>query len=208
MNTPIIDLQELLEEVQDMIEEKIAIEGGNQNESTNTRNSESATTFSTYPITKKNGTKCCIDKAKHSMLMPMSGTKPTTTARSLELSAYALSAAELNVLREVKTMKIYLVLFQYCTDDCDGVDTQAYSTYEKAVERFNEIIENEKNTDMSWAGNAFENDKLQHNYELDCNETFTDGEEHELWWNLSCKLDWYLHEFLELRILEVDSNEL
>lgn len=69
-------------------------------------------------------------------------------------------------------------------------------------------IENEKNTDMSWAGNAFENDKLQHNYELDCNETFTDGEEHELWWNLSCKLDWYLHEFLELRILEVDSNEL
>lgn len=32
MNTPIIDLQELLEEVQDMIEEKIAIEGGNQNE--------------------------------------------------------------------------------------------------------------------------------------------------------------------------------
>ena len=32
MNKPIIDLQELLEEVQDMIEEKIAIEGGNQNE--------------------------------------------------------------------------------------------------------------------------------------------------------------------------------
>ena len=32
MNKPIIDLEELLEEVQDMIEEKIAIEGGNQNE--------------------------------------------------------------------------------------------------------------------------------------------------------------------------------
>ncbi len=32
MTTPIIDLEELLEEVQDMIEEKIAIEGGNQNE--------------------------------------------------------------------------------------------------------------------------------------------------------------------------------
>lgn len=29
MNTPIIDLEELLDEVQDMIEEKIAIEGGN-----------------------------------------------------------------------------------------------------------------------------------------------------------------------------------
>ena len=32
MNTPSIDLEELLDEVQDMIEEKIAIEGGNQNE--------------------------------------------------------------------------------------------------------------------------------------------------------------------------------
>ncbi len=32
MEKPIIDLEELLDEVQDMIEEKIAIEGGNQNE--------------------------------------------------------------------------------------------------------------------------------------------------------------------------------
>lgn len=30
MEKPIIDLEELLEEVQDMLEEKIAIEGGNQ----------------------------------------------------------------------------------------------------------------------------------------------------------------------------------
>lgn len=104
-------------------------------------------------------------------------------------------------------MKIYLVLFQYSTDDCDGVDTQAFSTYEKAVECFHEIIENEKNPECSWAANAFENGELQHNYELDCSD-FTDTEEHELWWNLTCKLDWYLHDFIELRILEVDSNEL
>ncbi len=32
MDKPIIDLEKLLEEVQDMIEEKIAIEGGNQSE--------------------------------------------------------------------------------------------------------------------------------------------------------------------------------
>ena len=32
MEKPIIDLEELLDEVQDMIEEKIAIEGGNQND--------------------------------------------------------------------------------------------------------------------------------------------------------------------------------
>ena len=104
-------------------------------------------------------------------------------------------------------MKFYLVLFQYSAEDCDGVDTQAFSTYEKAVERFHEIVENEKKPEMSWAANAFENGELQHNYELDCNDTFTDGKEHELWWNLFCTLD-YLHDFIELRILEVDSNEL
>ena len=54
----------------------------------------------------------------------------------------------------------------------------------------------------------FENGKLHRNYELDRNDTFTDGEEHELWWNLTCKTDWYLHDFIELRILEVDPNEL
>lgn len=32
MNTPIIDLEELLDEVKDMIEERIAIEGGTQYE--------------------------------------------------------------------------------------------------------------------------------------------------------------------------------
>ena len=32
MEKPIIDLEELLDEVQDMLEEKIAIEGDNQNE--------------------------------------------------------------------------------------------------------------------------------------------------------------------------------
>ena len=105
-------------------------------------------------------------------------------------------------------MKIYLVLFQYCTDDCDGIETQAYSTYEKAVERFNEIITTEKTSDIRWAANAFENGKLRHNYELDRNDTFTDDEEHELWWYLTCKIDWYLHYFVELRILEIDSNEL
>lgn len=99
-------------------------------------------------------------------------------------------------------MKVYLVLFQYATDDCDGVDTQAFSTYDKAVEAFNEIIESEKNPEISWASDAFENDKLQDGYELDRSE-FTDGEEHELWWSLTCKNDWYLHDFIELRILEI-----
>ncbi len=104
-------------------------------------------------------------------------------------------------------MKIYLVLFQYSTDDCFGIDTQAFSTYEKAVERFNAIIGDEMKAEISWAADAFKNGILQDGYELDCNEPFTDGEEHELWWNLQCKNDWYLQDNLELRIIEIDKEE-
>ena len=100
-------------------------------------------------------------------------------------------------------MKIYLVMMQYSTDDCDGVDTECFDTYEKAVNRYNQMIEAEKKPDNSWVANAFENGVLQHNYELDCSSIHSDGQEHELWWNITCKLDWYLHTFIELRILEV-----
>lgn len=99
--------------------------------------------------------------------------------------------------------KIYLVLFQYSTDDSDGVETQAFDTYEKAVKRFNEIIANEQTPETSWAANAFENGKVLHGYELD-RSNFSDGAEHELWWYLTCKVDWCLHDFLELRILEIE----
>ena len=100
-------------------------------------------------------------------------------------------------------MKIYLVMMQYSTDDCDGVDTECFDTYEKAVNRYNQMIEAEKKPDNSWVANAFENGVLQHNYELDWSPIHSDGQEHELWWNITCKLDWYLHTFIELRILEV-----
>ena len=100
-------------------------------------------------------------------------------------------------------MKIYLVMMQYSTDDCDGVDTECFDTYEKAVNRYNQMIEAEKKPDNSCVANAFENGVLQHNYELDCSPIHSDGQEHELWWNITCKLDWYLHTFIELRILEV-----
>ena len=101
-------------------------------------------------------------------------------------------------------MKAYTIVFEWSTDDENGVDVEVFDSYEKAVHRFNEIIEDEHSPEMSWVSNAWdENGDLLHGYELDCNEQFTDGEEHELWWNIECKNDWYLHDYLELRILEI-----
>lgn len=99
---------------------------------------------------------------------------------------------------------VYMVLFDYSTDDCSGIDTYIFDTYEKAVEKFEQIIENEKKPENSWVAHAYENGKLSSAYELDTNiDDIQDDEEHELWWNITCKHDWYLHSFLDLRIKEV-----
>ena len=100
--------------------------------------------------------------------------------------------------------KAYTIVFEWSTEDANGVDVEVFDTYEKAVTRFNEIIETEQDPDMSWVSGAWdENGDLLKDYELDCNEQFTDGKEHELWWYIVCKNDWCLHDHLELRILEV-----
>ncbi len=101
-------------------------------------------------------------------------------------------------------MKTYTIVFEWSTDDCNGVDVEVFSTYEKAVDRYNGIIENECDNNISWVGDAFdENGNLKENYTLDCNEQYTDNEEHELWWRIEKQDDWYFHDNLELRILEM-----
>lgn len=101
-------------------------------------------------------------------------------------------------------MKAYTIVFEWSTDDASGVDIEIFDTYKKAVERFDRIIADESDNNISWVADAFDgNGEVIDRYELDCNEPFTDNEEHELWWNIECKNDWYLHDHLELRILEV-----
>ncbi len=77
------------------------------------------------------------------------------------------------------------------------------SHYIRRLIHHDTITSYEKNPDNSWVANAFENGVLQHNYNLDCSPIHSDGQEHELWWNITCELDWYLHTFIELRIMEV-----
>ena len=100
-------------------------------------------------------------------------------------------------------MKAYLVTLQYSCDNSDGIEIEVFSTYDKALTRFNEIIEVETQPNMSYTANAFENGNLLSGYELDTSPEYNDNQEHEHWWNLTCKHDWYLHTFIELRFTEV-----
>lgn len=95
---------------------------------------------------------------------------------------------------------VYVILFDYSTDDCSGIDLYIFDTYQKALNKFNEIIEQEKQPEMSWVGEKFKNNTFD--YELDTNiENAKEGV--ELWWNVTGRNAWYFHDFLDLRIMEV-----
>ena len=83
---------------------------------------------------------------------------------------------------------IYLILFDWSTTDCDGIETFLYYRFEDALKKFNELIENECDSDMSWVGDEVfdENGEVNDGYELDCN---TDNENAENGYELDCNTD-------------------
>lgn len=101
-------------------------------------------------------------------------------------------------------MKVYAVIFDWSTSDDSQVDIELFDTYQKAFNRFHEIIENEKKAEMSWVADAFDdNDKLSDGYEFDEHIESDGSQELDCRWNITDKNDWYQHDFLELRIMEV-----
>lgn len=101
-------------------------------------------------------------------------------------------------------MKVYGVIFDWSTNDDSLVEVELFDTYQKAFDRFNKIIDNEKTSGMSWVVDAFdEKGIVLDGYEFE-EHIESDGlRELDCWWNITDKNDWYQHDFLELRIMEV-----
>lgn len=101
-------------------------------------------------------------------------------------------------------MKIYMVLFDWSTTDDEAVEVELFDTYKKAYTRFNEIISNEMVFDISWAAEAFDdNGEILDGYEFE-EHIESDGiQEYDCWWNLTNKNDWYVHDFIDLKVMEV-----
>lgn len=93
--------------------------------------------------------------------------------------------------------EIYLIIFEYSTNDCNGIDTYLYNTREKAINKLQELIKTEKD---------FYKDEYSHidstDFEIDTN--IDDENACEYWWNIQCKTDWYLHTNIDLRIKEIN----
>lgn len=57
---------------------------------------------------------------------------------------------------------------------------------------------------MSWVADAFdENGNVLDDYEFDEHIESDGSQEFECWRNITDKNDWYQHDFLEIRIMEV-----
>lgn len=102
-------------------------------------------------------------------------------------------------------MKVYEVIFNWSTEDENNVETAIFSTYEKAKEYYDNIIQNEQIPEISWVANAFdENGDLLDIYELNCSPDYKDDKEHDLWWCIwNNDHDKYFDE-IYLRIKELD----
>lgn len=98
---------------------------------------------------------------------------------------------------------IYMILFDWSTTDSDGIETFLYHRFEDAVDKFNKLIKDERNPDISWVGSeAFdENGNVNDGYELYCNTN--DKRAENLYWRVVDKNDYNRRSFIDLYKKEI-----
>ncbi|WP_438848419.1 hypothetical protein [Anaerocaecibacter muris] len=80
---------------------------------------------------------------------------------------------------------VYMIKFMWSTDDDSDCEIELYKSYDDAVKRFNEMTENEKNPDMSWVSEAFNDGQFDdETYELN----YYTGSEY-MYWSVSMRDD-------------------
>lgn len=100
--------------------------------------------------------------------------------------------------------KVYIVQFDWSTPDAGSVDLYVFGTYDKAYDKFKELICAERNPENSWVGDIEFDDEgypVDDHYEFDCEDN--NSCESEVWWHITDKNDWYQHSFIDLRVMEV-----
>jgi hypothetical protein len=100
---------------------------------------------------------------------------------------------------------IYLVQFDWSTTDDGGIDLYAFDNYDKAYEKFKELICAERNPNVSWVGDIeFDDDgePVGDDYEFECEDN--NSCESEVYWHISDRWNYYRHTFIDLLVLEVN----
>lgn len=101
-------------------------------------------------------------------------------------------------------MNVYIIQFDWSTPDADDIELYVYGSYDKAYDKFKELICAERNPDNSWVGNIEFNDDgypIDEQYEFDFEDNNYD--ESEVWWHITDKDDYYHHSRIDLLIKEI-----
>ncbi len=82
---------------------------------------------------------------------------------------------------------VYVVMLEWQTSDDNGIDYYIYRSYKKAVNKFNGLIEDECDADISWAGSQVfdENGEVNEGFTLDCNTNIEQSGIRDLFWKVS-----------------------
>lgn len=82
---------------------------------------------------------------------------------------------------------VYVVMLEWMTSDDQGIDYYLYRNYDKAVNKFNGLIKDECDADISWVGSdAFdENGDVNEGFTLICNTDIEDNGNRDLFWTIS-----------------------
>ena len=100
--------------------------------------------------------------------------------------------------------KVFIVQFDWSTTDSGGIDLFVYGEYDRAYDKFKELICAERDPELSWVGNIEFDDEgypTDEHYEFE----FEDNNscESEVYWHITDRDDWYTHSFIDLLVKEV-----
>ena len=102
-------------------------------------------------------------------------------------------------------MKVYLVKLDWSTEDSNDVEITVCGTYEKAYEKFKDMIAGEKNPQNSWVGEIkWDNDVPKDDkIEFDFLDRRNDSDETECYWMVTDTWNYGVHTFISIEIKEV-----
>ena len=102
-------------------------------------------------------------------------------------------------------MKVYLVKLDWSTEESNDVKIAVCGKYEKAYEKFKEMIADEKNPQNSWVGEIeWDNDVPKDDkIEFDFLDRRSDSDETECYWMITDTWNYGVHTFISIEIKEV-----
>lgn len=86
---------------------------------------------------------------------------------------------------------VYVVMLEWQTSDDNGIDYYIYRSYKEAVNKFNSLIEDECDADISWVGSQVfdELGEVRDGFILECNTNIEHSGASDLFWKVSDKYD-------------------